>query len=242
MLLLALDTTTTVLSVALGDEEKLWAEYLLNVRKTHSQCLMPLIVSLFQDSGVKKEEVEGIAVAVGPGSFTGIRIGMATALGLSLGLGIPVVGVMTLDALAESLSYFSGLICPLLDARKEEFYTALYRGGGEGLEIIEPAAALSLEEICARLKAYREEIIFVGDGVESSRERLAAALGERYRDAPSALRLNRGGLVLQRGLKIWREKGPTPPYALSPFYIRLPEAEKRLLEKRQKGGDLCPWK
>ena len=235
MLLLAIDTTTRVCSVALGDHEKILAEYHLNVKNTHSQRLMPLIVSLFRDSGIDKSRLEGVALSIGPGSFTGIRIGMATAKGLCQGLNIPAVGVMTLDALAEACAFFSGLICPILDARKNQVYTALYRGAASDPEMLQPAAALSIDELGHRLAAYEDEVIFLGDAVESYGGALRQILGQRYREVPLPSRFNRAALVLQKGIKIWQEKGPVSPYALKPLYIRLPEAERRLQERKQEG-------
>ena len=235
MLLLAIDTTTRVCSVALGDQEKILAEYHLNVKNTHSQRLMPLIVSLFRDSGIDKSRLEGVALSIGPGSFTGIRIGMATAKGLCQGLNIPVVGVMTLDALAEACPFFPGLICPILDARKNQVYTALYRGTAGDPEMLHPAAALSIDELGHRLAAYEDEVIFLGDAVESYGGALRQILGQRYREMPLPSRFNRAALVLQKGIKIWQEKGPVSPYALKPLYIRLPEAERRLQERKQEG-------
>ena len=235
MLLLAIDTTTRVCSVALGDHEKILAEYQLNVKNTHSQRLMPLIVSLFRDSGADKSRLEGVALSIGPGSFTGIRIGMATAKGLCQGLNIPAVGVMTLDALAEACTFFSGLICPILDAQKNQVYTALYRGAAGDPEMLQPAAALSIDELGHRLAEYEDEVIFLGDAVESYGGALRQILGQRYREMPLPSRLNRAALVLQKGIKIWQEKGPVSPYALKPLYIRLPEAERRLQERKQEG-------
>ena len=235
MLLLALDTTTRICSVALGDEQKILAEYLLNIKRTHSQDLLPMIVSLFKDSGIHKSRLKGLAVNIGPGSFTGIRIGLATAQGFCQGLNIPAVGVMTLDALAEACAVYPGLICPILDARKNQLYTALYQRGGDDLEVLQPVAALSLQELLALLARHEADILFLGDAVEPYRNELRAALGKRYKEAPLPFRENRASLVLQKGLKIWRETGGISPYALKPFYLRLPEAERRWREKRQGG-------
>jgi tRNA threonylcarbamoyladenosine biosynthesis protein TsaB len=221
--------------VALGDQEKILAEYHLNVKNTHSQRLMPLIVSLFRDSGIDKSRLEGVALTIGPGSFTGIRIGMATAKGLCQGLNIPAVGVMTLDALAEACTFFPGLICPILDARKNQVYTALYRGAAGDPEMLQPAAALSIDELGHKLAAYEDEVIFLGDAVESYGGALRQILGQRYREMPLPSRLNRAALVLQKGIKLWQEKGPVSPYVLKPLYIRLPEAERRLQERKQEG-------
>lgn len=235
MLLLAIDTTTRVCAVALGDPEKIWAESLLNIKRTHSQYLMPLIVSLIKDSGIDKNELSGVALCIGPGSFTGIRIGMATAKGLCLGLNIPAVGIMTLDALAEACAIYPGLICPIMDARQNQVYMALYRGGTANLEKLQPAAALSITELVSMLAAYEEEVLFLGDGVEHFRKELMQRLGEKYLEAPLAARSNRAALVLQKGTKIWQETGPVSPDALKPFYLRLPEAERCLREKLQGG-------
>ena len=231
MLLLALDTTTMVCSVALGEDNKLWAEYSLNIKKTHSQRLMPLLIHMFQESGLSRKDVGGIAVTVGPGSFTGIRIGMATALGLSQGLGVPVVGVMTLDALAWSGVWFQGLICPVLDARKDQVYFALYRGGRDVPVEVKPAEASGLNDLCSLLARYQEPVLFLGDAVERFCSALRAATGSRYHEMPFSCGLNRASLVLQEGFRVWREKGPSPSYALTPFYIRPSEAERRIQEK-----------
>jgi tRNA threonylcarbamoyladenosine biosynthesis protein TsaB len=233
MLLLALDTTTTVCSVALGDEKKLLAETFLNVKRTHSQRLMPVLISLLEHAGLDKKELEGIVVTTGPGSFTGIRIGIATARGLAQGLGIPVIGVMTLDALAEAAAFFEGLICPILDARRDQVYVALYRGGKEGLKTMKPVAALALEELVAMIEKYEGEVLFLGDGVESYGKVLRNIFKERYSEMPSPLLFNRASFVLQRGIKIWQECGPSPLYHLKPFYIRPPEAVRRLQEIKQ---------
>ncbi len=234
MLLLAIDTTTTVCSVAVGEEGKLLAEYLLNIKKTHSQRLMPLVISLLKDSDVGRSNLEGIAVAVGPGSFTGIRIGVATARGLAQGLGIPLIGVNTLEALAGIGASYPALLCPLLDARREQVYTAVYRGGGPDLEEVEPPQALSLVELARRLRSHGDEVFFLGDNLPAFRKVLEPALPEQYRQMPLSASLNRASSVLQRAFVTWHKDGPTPLYALKPFYLRLPEAQRRLLEK-QKG-------
>lgn len=234
MLLLAMDTTTTVCSVAVGEEGKLMAEYLLNINKTHSQRLMPLIISLLKDSDIDRKQLEGIAVAVGPGSFTGIRIGVSTARGLAQGLGVPLIGVNTLEALAGVGASYPGLLCPLLDARRNQIYTSVYRGGGTDLEEVEPAQAISLADLSRKLMSYGEEVLFLGDNLPAFRKVLKPALTDYYREMPFSASLNRASSVLLRAFVNWQKKGATPLYALNPFYLRLPEAQRRLLE-RQKG-------
>ncbi len=235
MLLLALDTATRVCSVALGDGRTILAEYFLNNKRTHSQDLLPLIVSLLEGSGIHKNQLAGLAVNIGPGSFTGIRIGLATAKGLCQGLGIPAVGVTGLEALAGAALFCPALICPVLDARRNQLYTALYQGGGDELQVLQPAAALTLQELLAELDRYNEDIVFLGEGLAAFSPELSAALGKRYREVPVSLQQNHAALILQRGLKIWKEKGGLSPAALKPFYLRLPEAERRLRAKRPGG-------
>lgn len=234
MLLLAIDTTTAVCSVALGRDGELIAEYLLNIKKTHSQRLMPLISSMLRDSDLDRFRLEGICVAVGPGSFTGIRIGVATARGLAQGLGIPLVGVNTLEALAGAGAGYPALLCPLLDARRGQVYAAVYRGGASRLETVEPPRAIALDDLGRCLLNHSGDVFVLGDNLPAFREVLVPLLGGRYREMPPAAALSRASYVLQRGFLIWREEGPVPLYALNPLYLRLPEAQRRLMEQ-QKG-------
>ncbi|MEW5920273.1 MAG: tRNA (adenosine(37)-N6)-threonylcarbamoyltransferase complex dimerization subunit type 1 TsaB [Bacillota bacterium] len=236
MLFLALDTTTAVCSVALGEEGRLMGEYLLNIKKNHSQRLMPLLISLLRDCEVQRRQLQGIAVAIGPGSFTGIRIGVATARGLAQGLGIPLIGVNTLEALAGGCAFFPALICPLLDARRGQVYTAVYRGGGPSLQELEPPQAVSLKKLGQILQSREEDVIFLGDNLPACRQTLQPILGNHYREMSFTTSLNRASFVLQQGFVSWLEKGATSLYALEPFYLRLPEAQRRLLEQ-QKGVD-----
>jgi len=239
MLVLGIDTATLVCSVALADSEKIIGEYSLNIKKTHSQRLMPLIADLIQDSHLDRESLEGIAVTSGPGSFTGIRIGVATARGLAQGLKLPLVGVPTLDILAAQFPYAGGIICPLLDARRQEVYTCLYRFSGEKMERLSDYIAAPLEEVLDLLKEKPgERVIFLGDGLERYGDIIRKALGGRASWAPPSLRINRGALVAQLGREellaggeIYRDSYKN----LQPLYLRRSEAEVRW-EERQKRG------
>ena len=165
LLILGIDTITLACSVALLQDGVLLAEFTLNVKKTHSERLMPLVEKLLQESGVEREQLQAIAVAAGPGSFTGIRIGVATARALAQGLAIPAVGISTLEALAEGITAPGALVCPLLDARRNQVYTALYRREtalAGGLELLIPAAAVYLPPFLERLRQYGEPVIFTG--------------------------------------------------------------------------------
>jgi tRNA threonylcarbamoyladenosine biosynthesis protein TsaB len=234
VIVLAIDTATLVCSTALLSEEKLLAEYTLNIKKTHSQRLMPLIDRMLRDSEVAKEKIDAIAVARGPGSFTGVRIGVATARALAQGLGVPAVGVNTLEALAEAVPAEDSLVCPLLDARREQVYTALYRRGKNWSEpLIEPCA-LAVEELAATLKRYGERIYFLGDGLTAYSGILRSWLKDSFQPLIPPLVLNRASLVARCGLNRLQKKGAPPLEQLLPLYIRAPETVRRLPEQEQR--------
>lgn len=231
MIALGIDTTTLVCSVALVTPEQVLAEYTLNIKKTHSQRLMPLIDSLFTGTGVAPKELQAVAVACGPGSFTGIRIGVATARALAQGWGIPAVGVGTLEALADAVCGENSLACPLLDARRDQVYTALYRRKGAwGEPLLEPCA-LSIDELIAFLQDGEEPVYFLGDGVASYGSQLQSGLGERFYPLAPPLAINRSSLVARHGLHRLEQEGPAPLTALKPLYVREPQAVRRLKEK-----------
>ena len=216
------------------------AEFTLNIRKTHSERLLPLIDSLLNESAVEREQLQGIAVAAGPGSFTGIRIGVSTARALAQGLGIPAVGVSTLQALAEGVISPGALICPLLDARRSEVYSALYRREAAppgALELLIPPAALELAPLVERLKQYREPVIFTGEGLNTYGDYLAEELGPAAVLAPPAGRICSAALVALCGRRLLACSPTLSYHELLPQYLRRPEAERRLAERGR--GEPC---
>lgn len=181
--------------------------------------------------------LDGIAVTYGPGSFTGIRIGVSTARALSQALKIPLVGIPTLDVLAFQFPYSTGLVCPLLDARRGEVYTAVYRSSWGKMERIIDYTAIPLQQLLEQFKQGPEErVIFLGDALEKYRDLLQESLGGRACFAPPSLRVNRGALVAQLGLeRICPQKDKDNYLHLKPFYLRRSEAEVKW-EERQKGA------
>lgn len=234
MKVLALDTSSMVASVAVMDDEKLIGEYIINHERTHSQKLMPMIDELLRSCGLTMEAIDLVAVAEGPGSFTGLRIGVATAKGLAHAMDIPVVGVSTLDALAFNLPFCQGLICPLLDARRNQVYTALYQWNGGDLHRIEAPMAVALEEFIEKLLERPEKVVFVGDGVEKYRKILWDQLGERVVLPPSTVKMPRASSVAQLALQKAQAGEVESFYALVPDYLRKSEAERQYEEKRKK--------
>lgn len=223
--------------MALTSDDNLLAGYTQNIKKTHSQRLLPLIDAVLKDTGTEKGYIGAVAVAAGPGSFTGLRIGVATARGLARGLNISAVGVSTLEALAENIPAGKNeLICPALDARRDQVYTALYSRpdstpGGEPGQLLEPSA-LSVDELMEKLRDYREKVYFPGDALQRYGEYFRRELGDRYGALPPSLALNSAASVCRCALrKMKRGTGTAaagfPLYRLQPFYLRVPGAERR---------------
>lgn len=240
MLILGLDTATRVCGVSLLHEDTLVAEYTQNLDKTHSQRLMPLIRALLRDTGHMPADLTAVAAASGPGSFTGIRIGVATARALAHGLRIPAVGVSTLRALARGIPAADHLICPILDARRSQVYTALYLCSHVssglhiryGLEEILPPSALSLSDLLRELFARSEPVVFPGDGLPVYEEQLRAELGGRFCELIRPLSLNRASMVAWCARDVLLEcPGDYPYQQLLPEYLRAPEAERLCREK-----------
>ena len=176
MRILAMDSSGLVASIAVVEEgpaeEVTVAEYTVNYKKTHSQTLLPMLDEVSQMTELDLESIDAIAVAAGPGSFTGLRIGSATAKGLGLALQKPLIHVPTLHGLAYNLCGTDKIVCPILDARRGQVYTGIYEFDGNELVVLNDQMAVSIEELGEKLQAYGREIIFLGDGVPVFREAL----------------------------------------------------------------------
>ena len=228
MRVIAIETATMVGSIAIVDDARVISEVTLNARANHSERLMAAIDRLLGDSGLAIDDMDGVAVSIGPGSFTGLRIGLSAAKGLSYASGKPLIGIPTLDALALNMTFSSYLICPIQDARKGEVYTALYRPGDNSPEKMTDDMAVDPSALAGMIT---QKTVFLGDGVNRYRELLMKQLGELYNEAPIPLQLPRASNVAMLGLKRL-EKGDTDdPFTLIPRYIRKSEAEIRWREK-----------
>ena len=176
MKILALDSSGLVASVAVVEDNQLLAEYTVNYKKTHSQTLLPMLDEIAKMIELDLETIDAIAVAAGPGSFTGLRIGSATAKGLGLALKKPLIPVPTVDALAYNLYDSTGVICPMMDARRGQVYTGIYEFDGNELRVLEDQMAVSIEELGEKLKQYNRPVVFLGDGVPVFRKRLVTEI------------------------------------------------------------------
>lgn len=225
MLTLAVDTSTQSGSVALLNSDSVLAECLINVGINHSETLLPAIEKILSVAGTEIAEVDLFALTVGPGSFTGLRVGASTVKGLALVADKPVVGVSSLDALALNVANSTILICPMLDARKKEVYTALYRPDRRGIpEKIVGEMVVDPETF---LKDINEEVIFLGDGAINYCELIKEILTDRSYFALSHLQYIKASAVGLLGMNEFIEGDILDIMTFTPQYFRLSEAEMR---------------
>ncbi len=230
MKVLGIDTSTSCGSVGLMDNGEVVSDYLLNIRLTHSERLLGAIELVLREARCPIETLDGWAISLGPGSFTGLRIGISTIKGLAFATGKPVAGVSTLDVLASQIATTPYLICPILDARKQEVYTAFYRyEKRESLKRLSPYQAIRPEDL---IKQIDEQTIFLGNGVMVYKDFLQSSLSSTAIFPPPHLHFCHGSMVAELGSKLL-EKGEGSDLAtLAPTYIRLSEAEIKWQEPR----------
>ncbi len=235
MYVLGIESATPVAAVAVAGEGVILAERMVFNRRTHSVNLLPMIKSVLEESAVDKRDLGGIAVSGGPGSFTGLRIGISTAKFLALALGLQVAGISTLASLAYPLIGRGFFICPVLNARKNEIYTSVY----DNKNILSPLAgpmAVHPEELTGILKELNGPVIFAGDGVSQYAEMLKAGLGKLAGFAPAMSNFPRGAAVAELGLLAFKAGRGMAPADLRPEYIRPSEAEVIWLKKNRPGS------
>jgi tRNA threonylcarbamoyladenosine biosynthesis protein TsaB len=224
MKILGLDTATWCGSLGIIDDDEVVAEYALHREETLSARLLPAIQTLLAEARLDLQAIDGIAVSLGPGSFTGLRVGLSAVKGLALAADRPVAGIPTLDALACNLPFTPYQICPLLDARKGQIYTALYKNGtGGSLEQLAPYQVLSPAALIEAIP-YKETV-FLGDGVEICREVIVARLAEKALFAPLHLGFLRGTTVAELGLRRILKGERDDISSLVPIYVRPSDAE-----------------
>lgn len=240
MKLLAIDSSGMVASVAIVTDGILTGEFTVNHKKTHSQTLLPMLDELVQMIGIDLQEIDAIAVAGGPGSFTGLRIGSATAKGLGLALDKPIVSVPTVDALAYNLYGAEGVICPMMDARRQQVYTGIYHFEGDEMVTDLAQAPRKIDEIAERLNASGKLVTLLGDGIPVYQDRLKELLDVPYRIAPPHVNRQRAAAVGALGELYYREGRIQTAAEHTPDYLRLSQAEREYAEKiaaKKKAGN-----
>jgi len=233
MKLLALDTSSMTATVALLDDDKLIGEYTLNHKKSHSQKLIPMIDELIKSCDLTPKDIDVFAVSLGPGSFTGLRIGIATITAMAQALDKTVVGVPTLEALAFNLFNCEGLICPIIDAQRDSVYTGVYQCmDGNMVEVVEPQM-IHIDDLISILKEEDEKVFFVGDALEKFYDILKERLREQFNVPPKRFLIPSASSVGEVA-RIKLKQGITSD--IIPIYMRKSAAEVQY-DERMKGRE-----
>jgi tRNA threonylcarbamoyladenosine biosynthesis protein TsaB len=228
MKVLGIDTSTSCGSVGLIDDGELISDYLLKMPVTHSERLLGAIEFVLREAHCPIGNLDAWAISLGPGSFTGLRIGVSTVKGLAFASGKPVAGVSTLDALASQIAPTPYLICPILDARKKEVYTAFYRyEEGSSLKRQSEDQAIRPEDL---IKKIKERTIFLGDGVKTYGEFILNSLPSSAIFPPAPLHVSHGSMVAKLGFELLRRGESLDLSVLTPIYVRPSEAEMKWQE------------
>lgn len=245
MRVLAIDSSGLTATVAVVEETQTVAEYTINYKKTHSQTLLPMIDEVVKMTELDLGTINAIAVAGGPGSFTGLRIGSATAKGLGLALNKPLIHVPTVDGLAYNVFGCEDIICPIMDARRNQVYTGIYTfskkaGTKEGSNLVEPVfqvikmqMAVSIEELAERLNRYRRPVVFLGDGVPVYENILAEKLTVPYSFAPAYMNRQRAAVVGTLGIQYYKAGKFETAEEHRPDYLRVSQAERERAQREK---------
>lgn len=245
MKILAIDSSGQTASVAVWEDDLTLAEFSIHAKKTHSQTLLPMLEAVREKIELNMETIDAIAVTSGPGSFTGLRIGSATAKGFGFALDKPIIPVPTLEGLAYNLYGTDRIVCPLMDARRSQTYTGLYEFVADGanrydMNVIKKQCAVAIEEI---LEACNEQagkqdgrgVIFLGDGVPVFREEIGRLLTVPYSFAPAHMNRQRAASVATLAAKYYRQGKVRTAAGYTPEYLRLSQAER----ERRKQDEAC---
>ena len=231
MLILALDTTSLTASAALWRDEVMVAQYFLNSGHTHSTTLLPMIKHMMETSGVSLDDVDLLACAVGPGSFTGIRIGIATLKGLCVGKNIPCVGVSSLEAMAYGMRGVDGIVCPVINARRTQFYSSLFRVKNGLVSRLSEDDIVMGADLDSVLSPYDEAVYLVGDGYGAAREFITH---KHLKYTPELYRWPTAFAVADAAANIWNNASDKSVFmqdSMSPVYLRKTQAEREREER-----------
>lgn len=230
MKIFALDCSSGAASVALLDGDKLLGETFSDVALTHSQTLLPMAEALFHNTKTNPQQVDVFAVSAGPGSFTGVRIGIAAVKGLADAVGKPCFAVSALEAAAYPFAGFNGLVCAAMDARCNQVYTALFKNGKRVLS----DSAVLISELCDSLKTHKKPVLFCADGAQKAFDMISAQADFPCTLAPAQLRSTRASSVAYlAAARLESGEEPMPARDLLPLYLRLPQAQRELNNKNK---------
>ncbi len=231
MKILAVDSTSQIASVAVCSDKTMLASYTLNNGNTHSETLLPMIEAILKMLSIKIDDIDLFACSAGPGSFTGVRIGAATIKGLAFDSKKPCIGVSTLEALAGNLDIVNGIICPVMNARRNQFYTAIFKADNGNITRLTDDSAIGIDELKAKLSNYSEKIYLCGDGYALAKNALQM---ENIFETSEPLVYQSAYSVAMCALNYYNNGVRTTDAELSPTYLRMPQAERERLEKLNK--------
>lgn len=231
MRILAIDSSSLVASVAIVTDDVLTAEYTINHKITHSQTLLPMIDEISKMIELNMETVDAIAIAGGPGSFTGLRIGSATAKGFGLALNKPIINVPTIEAMAYNLYSSNYIVCPIMDARRQQVYTGIYKFNGTEMETIKEQCAISVDELIYELDKIGRPVMFVGDGIPVYREMIDGKMASEHYYAPANMNRQKASSLAVLAMEYYKQGKIETAAEHKPDYLRLSQAEREMQEK-----------
>jgi len=233
MKILAIESSGLVAGVAVVEDGRTLAEYNVNHKKTHSQTLLPMLDEVSRMIGLDLSTVDAIAVSGGPGSFTGLRIGSATAKGLGLALDLPIAAVPTMEALAYNVCGVPELVCPIMDARGGQVFNGLYRSLGSHMETIAGQRIIGMNDLIDELNERGEAVIFLGDGIPIHREKIAAQMKAPYSFAPAHQNAQRAAALGTLAMKYLADGKTVSAADHVPEYLRMSQAERERAQKEK---------
>lgn len=227
MIFLGIDSSNTAATVAVATENKIVSEIIVDNKLTHSIKLMPIVERVLEEAEIKASDIDVFAVSTGPGSFTGLRIGVATAKALAYAVDKKIVGVSSLEVLANNLNYFDGIVIPIMDARNKRVFSGIYSNGKAVVE----DSAFELDELLELADKYSEKLIFVGNGVNEYRDIILEKLGDRAQFASIKDNFSRASSVCELAIKKAEKSEFDSVSDLTPNYLRDSQAERQKKEK-----------
>ena len=233
MKILAIDSSGLVATVAILEDDELIAEYTVNYKKTHSETLLPMLDEISKMTDLDLKSIDMIAVSKGPGSFTGLRIGSATVKGLAYALNVPVVSVPTVDALSMNLWGTDKLVCPIMDARRNQVYTGLYDFIGDRHHVVMEQTAMGIEELIDMINQKKWSVVFLGDGVPVYKDVIEEKLKVSHLYAPANMNRQRAASLGVLAFEYIKKGIVETADEHKPEYLRLSQAEREKAEKEQ---------
>ncbi|MGL4730694.1 MAG: tRNA (adenosine(37)-N6)-threonylcarbamoyltransferase complex dimerization subunit type 1 TsaB [Clostridium sp.] len=234
MIILSLDCATECATAAILKDSSLIGEININNKKQHSSILMPMIDELLKNTNLTLNDINGFVVSKGPGSFTGLRVGMATIKGLAQASKKPFVSVSTLDGLANNLYFVDGIICPIMDALRGNVYTAFYNFENDNLNSLAEPMVMSIDDAIEKAKSYGKKVYFIGDGTFKYKDKIDSL--DNSVIAPAHLNVAKASSLGEVGLKLLNNGVCDDIYAAAPIYLRLSQAEREYEERMKKNG------